>query len=399
MLNREGTGRETARLRDRRGAVLLFVAVGMVGCLLAAGLALDLGVGYLEKAQISRAVDAAALAGARSIRKGEDVARARALAVASANGLDSRGPVSISVTFGSNEWDERTVAVSASRIHPTLLMKLADRDSMTVASSATAAIPPVDMVLVLDQSGSLGSAGAWDDLQEASRQFVRHFDDDIDQVGMISFNVRAAHHFQIRQPFLSDAVSTINGMHSTSYTNTGEGMRLAFDQFQSASVRHRSAKVVVFFTDGRPTAFRGKVAGQDRVLCAWGASAVDGYWDNPDEVIMDPVVIPAARSCQPGCWGYDKGRVWDQAERDGLYWADQIRAAGIMLYTIGLGDPTRPSWDPLLANPDYLRLLANEDHIADADQPAGKMYFAPGPDDLLRVFNLVAEDLLARLTH
>ena len=41
------------------------------------------------------------------------------------------------------------------------------------------------------------------------------------------------------------------------YTNTGEGLRLAHVQFQSGVVRDRSAKVVVFFTDGRPTAYRG----------------------------------------------------------------------------------------------------------------------------------------------
>ncbi|MBT8396394.1 MAG: VWA domain-containing protein [Gemmatimonadetes bacterium] len=402
MFRKLKENRASPPLGNQRGGVLLLVAVGLVTWLAMAGLAIDVGRGYIVKAHLSRAVDAAALAAARSLRRGESEARQNGLAVARANGVEQdRSGTTISLGFSSNEWDEETVSVAASRNLPTVLMKLIGHDRVEVRAGAVAVIPPVDMVLVLDQSGSLGSAGAWDDLQKAARAFVRHFDDKIDQVGMVSFNARAENHFNLSQPFTGKAISTISSMHSVSYTNTGEGLRLAFEQFNTGpNVRDRSAKVVVFFTDGRPTAFSGPVGGQDRILTAWSGSAVNGYWDIPDPVSIDPAVSPGAKSCgSSGCWGYDKNRVWGQAEQDGLFWADQIRRKNILVYTIGLGDPTRPPGDPLLARPQYLRELANEGHISDPNQPEGKMYFAPGPDELLKVFNLVAQDLLARLAQ
>ena len=77
-------------LGNRRGAVLALIAIGLVGMLLVSGLALDLGRGYVLRAQLSRAVDAAALAAARSLRAGTDVAEQRARAVAAADELRRR---------------------------------------------------------------------------------------------------------------------------------------------------------------------------------------------------------------------------------------------------------------------------------------------------------------------
>lgn len=176
-------------LGNERGGILLFVSLGMLTALVAAGLALDVGRGYLVKAHLSRAADAAALAAARSLRGGEDAARNRAMAVAGANGVWSdTEQSSITVSFGKNQFGEATVGVVASRETPTLLMRLIGKTSMDVRSRAVAAVPPVDMVLVLDQSGSLGDAHAWDDLQDAAKQFVRQFDEEIDRVGLVSFN-------------------------------------------------------------------------------------------------------------------------------------------------------------------------------------------------------------------
>ena len=179
--------------------------------LLITGLALDVGRGYVLKAQLSRAADAAALAAARSLRSGKPEALKRAVAVAGANGvLNGVNGVDVSLAFGTNEFDEETVTVTASQIIPTLLMRLIGEDSLRVRSAAEAAIPPVDIVLVLDQSGSLDAANAWDDLQDAAKQFVRYFEDDIDQMGLVSFNLRAESHFGIRHTFTAQAEHVID---------------------------------------------------------------------------------------------------------------------------------------------------------------------------------------------
>ena len=56
------------KISDERGAILVFVAVSLVGIIGVSGLAIDLGRGYVTKVRLSRAVDAAALAAARSLR-------------------------------------------------------------------------------------------------------------------------------------------------------------------------------------------------------------------------------------------------------------------------------------------------------------------------------------------
>jgi hypothetical protein len=322
------------------------------------------------------------------------------MAVAAANGVQAGvHRATLSLSFGTNEAEEETVSVTASQPTPTLLMRLVGHEEMEVRSAAVAAIPPVDLVLVLDQSGSLGQAYAWDDLQEAAKQFVGHFDDEIDQIGLVSFNLRANSHFDLTQPFYSQAISAINSMVSVSYTNTGEGLRLAYQQFQGANVRDRSAKVVVFFTDGRPTAFRGDIDGRDRVMAAWTGNTVAGYWNDPETLPMNRQPTPDGCRVVRSCFGYDRDDVFRIATSNGAFWANELREQGILVYTIGLGDTSRPPGHILQPDQDYLRQLANEYGITDPDQPKGRMYFAPSAGELRTVFNLVAQDLLARLTH
>jgi len=392
-------------LVNRRGGVLVFVAVGMLSSLLVAGLAVDVGRGYLLKAHLSRAADAAALSAARSLRSGKSEARKRAAAVAAANRVEEGiGHATLSLTFGTNEFDEETVSVVAAQPTPTLLMRLVGRDIMEVSSVAVAAVPPVDLVLVLDQSGSLEAAHAWDDLQDAAKQFIRHFDDDIDQMGLLSFNLRALDQFEIKHDFTAQAEYVIDTMNALGYTNTGEGLRLAYEQFQSPAVRDRSAKVVVFFTDGRPTAYRG-VEGypgdkRDRILAAYSGSNVMGYWNDPDDLPIH--YRPTADGCRNTtvCFGYiRRSTVFNNARDNGAHWANEIRKQNILVYTIGLGDTSQPPGSILQPDQDYLRQLANENGITDPDQPKGRMYFAPSASEIRTVFNLVAQDLLARLAH
>jgi Flp pilus assembly protein TadG len=388
-------------LGNRRGGVLVFVAVGMLTTLVMAGLAIDVGRGYVLKSHLSRAVDAAALSAARSLREGESEAQQRALSVAAANGVvpGGQGNATISLQFGTNEFDEETVSVTASQETPTLLMRLVGETEMQVQSRAVAAVPPVDLVLVLDRSGSLGQAGVWGDLQDAAKQFIQHFDDTIDQMGLVSFNLMAANDFELGQPFTANAISVVNGLTSIGWTNTGEGLRLAHGQITAgANLRDRSAKVVVFFTDGRPTAFRGTIFGVDGVMATSSTTRIGGWYRDPPSLPM--TYNPPYTGCVNAysCDGYRAGDVWDTSKQDGLYWARQIRQDGVLVYTIGLGDPWT-STPSLLPDPDYLRLLSNEDGIDNLSHPKGKMYFAPSGNELRAVFNLVAQDLLARLAH
>jgi hypothetical protein len=393
---------------NAKGSVLMLVAAGMVFMLGMTGLAVDSGRGYLTRLRLVRAVDAAALTGARTLRAGETAAREQATAAAYANGV---GPaingVALDMQISTDEAGESLFQVSAMQVMPTILMRLLGIDHINVRAVSEAAVPPVDLILVIDQSGSLGTVGAWNDLQTAAKEFVRHFDDDIDQLGLVSFQTRAANRFQLSHGFRTSIESEIDGMSSAGWTNYGEGLRLGYEQIKSDDVRERSVKVVVFFTDGRPTAFRGTIGGQDRIMATsqeLPPNHLGGYFNNPDALPIDGSVSAA------GCRGVTHCATWteqaapqptasDALNHDlGRQMANLIRGEGVLLYTIGLGNTTYsdPAFQP---NTAFLRELANVDGSTDGGQPAGNSYYAPSATELRAVFNQVAADLMVRLSR
>lgn len=390
-----------ARFSGESGAVAVFVAVSLVGIIGIGGLAIDLGRSYVVKARLSRAVDAAALAGASAVRLGEATARQHGTAVAALNGIrDGVDGVDFTLEFDTNAEGEHTVSASAERPVPVTLMRILGWEELDIAAAAVAAVPPVDLVLVLDQSGSLSTQNAWDDLQTAAKSFVDYFDDVIDQLGLVHFQVRAEHSFEIDQFFKTPIGSAIDNMNSVGDTNTGEGLRLALEQMQAHNLRDKSVKVVVFFTDGRPTAFRGMIGGEDRMIAVSTVirGTVRGYMDDPDDLSMNSLASPDGCAGAADCFGWSESEVREEGRQKGIAMADAIRDQGILLYTIALGNPYAS--DPILQpDLDYLELLANVDGVADGNQPRGRSYFAPSASELEGVFDQVAKDLLVRLAQ
>jgi len=280
-------------------------------------------------------------------------------------------------------------------------MRILGHQVMNVAASGTAAVPPVDMTIVLDQSESLVIAGAWSDLQTAAKSFVSNFSETIDKVGLVSYNTRATEWTPLQHDFISPINQAVNTLVSTGYTNPGEGLRLGRVQLSGPAVRPSATKIVVFFTDGRPTAFRGTIGGQDRIMTVYQTNqgVVRGYYNNPDLLAQNaPPPAPNVHGCSNWSWcsGWRENSSRNQARSLGLQEADALRSAGVLIISIGLGDPTQsnPLWQPDL---NYLRDIANEGGRIDANQPQGKMYFAPSAAQLQAVFDQVAQDLLVRL--
>lgn len=394
-----------APVADQSGAIAAFVALLLVVILGMAALSIDLGRGYVVDMRLSRAVDAGVLSGARNIRFGHAAAEQNALMTAALNGADGTRGVDVDVQFGENEFGETTVSMSASTSLPTTFWRALGRDEMEIRAEATAAVPPVQMDLVLDQSGSLEFMGAWDDLQEAAKRFIDHFDDRLDQVGLVSFQARATERSRVAHFFKAPIHDAIDAMRSAGDTNTGEGLRLALEQMEDPGLEDKeAARVLVFFTDGRPTAFRDMLGPpqdrRDRVISVQRerTGLLRGYFDDPESLPTDASPVPDGCRDAPECWGWNEEMVREEARQKGIAMADQIRDSGIIIYAIGLGNPLAA--DPLLTpDLDYLRLLANEGGIADRNQPQGRAYFAPSAEDLQRVFDEVAQDLLVHLTR
>ncbi|MBF6600947.1 MAG: VWA domain-containing protein [Dehalococcoidia bacterium] len=129
-------------------ALLTFVIIALMG------LAADVGRLYVVRAQLSRAVDAAALAGAKEL---PDVNRADASARAylTANEADPKMSVTVNASAAAQQ-----VQVQASRSVGTIFMRVFGISTVTVSNDATAGfgVTPVDTVLGIDATGSMGAS-------------------------------------------------------------------------------------------------------------------------------------------------------------------------------------------------------------------------------------------------
>ena len=81
MTQQRGSARE--RISKEKGFTLTYMAVILTGLCLFTGLAVDSGRGYVVKAQLTKAVDGAALGAARALNSGD--ARAEAVRIFRAN--------------------------------------------------------------------------------------------------------------------------------------------------------------------------------------------------------------------------------------------------------------------------------------------------------------------------
>ncbi len=164
-------GRLRSYAADESGAAMVFLAATVVVLVGAAGLAFDAGRGYMVNARLSQAVDAAALAGGRSltIGGGGDYA-AQITKYFDANfppgymGADVSEPDITVNTSG----DQITVVATASI--PTTLMRVLSVQNVEVSASATVnrTIKGLEVAMVLDNSGSM-KGGKLGDLKASSK--------------------------------------------------------------------------------------------------------------------------------------------------------------------------------------------------------------------------------------
>ena len=143
-----------------RGQVLVVVALSLVGIIAIMGLALDVGVMFIENARLRRAVDAAALAAALQFREGyttTDLDRS-AQEFLILNGIhDPHATVdtcSTDATLCTNP-QRKLVRVVARATAPLAFLPVIGIDSAPIGAMAVSETASVDVVLVFDRSESM----------------------------------------------------------------------------------------------------------------------------------------------------------------------------------------------------------------------------------------------------
>ena len=295
-------------LKREEGQLLVAFAVMLTVIVLFAGLAVDAGLLYVEKARLSNAVDSACLTAVKNLWQGQTTAAAVANNVFVANFGDNAPTPSI--TFPTDASGDQQVKVTATANVQTLFIGLLSRWS-TVPVSATAVATRGNLVMsiVLDRSGSMcGGANQCDfgvtgdnggvALQSAVPTFVGDFDEKTDRIGMISFASNGTVDVPISYSFKTAVTSSVQGMKFTGGTfalgaGTGsmlsstKGPPLSLAQLQNDSVPvqpgQNIVKVIVYFTDGLMNTI------QDNFACPATALINYGGHDSGSQVdIFDP---------------------------------------------------------------------------------------------------------------
>ena len=228
--------RRTTFLREERGSASPLLAFALVTLIGASGLAFDSGRSYLIRSQLSQAVDAAALAGGRSLSLGGGSSdhESQIKKYFRANLPDGFMGTSIpdpKITVSPNGGQ---IEVVASAFVPTTLMQVMGINSVEVSARAVVSrsLKGLEVALVLDNSGSM-SGDKLSDLKLATKSLldILYGGDDVDvvedlHVSLVPFTART--NLQA-QPSLVEIELASAGSDDDDVSVTTAPARLCFD--------------------------------------------------------------------------------------------------------------------------------------------------------------------------
>jgi Flp pilus assembly protein TadG len=411
----------------------------MIVLILFIGLGVDLGFSYITQANLSKAVDAAALMGASSLSQGSNTAQAVALAAFDLNyGVSSRdaaAPNVIVQTF-TDAHDNEVVDVSASvNINTFFIRVLPQWTTLAVASTAEAVRNNVIMTLVLDTSGSMApshgappggdgtGSGGGQFLPDAVTTFINNFDDVHDKAAVVSFASKQSNVFfggtppQPTRPFRSQITAAVNNFIWTNSTFSQGGLTNALVLENNATIpaNQSTIKIVVFCTDGLANIVQDTFNCPPLTTLNFGGQDANngcGFYDpNTGEYLPDgagdhcfledggaPPCCPGVSQFRSAVDGsmqpFIRTNVTVDATFRAVQVAKQMREAGIVVYSIGVGTGIDLT---------FLQQVANDSALAGtADYAAtpfdGQAVVANDPAHLSEVFQAIASKILLRLS-
>src|SRR5262249_28129940 len=266
-----------SRLSNETGMVLVYMAGAITVLLLFSGLAVDTGRVYIVKAQLTKALDGAALGAARNLNSGDPTAEATRIFNANfpAGYMGATLASGPTVTLSTDAATGRNIVdVSASASLPTTFMRVGNFTTMNVNASAQATRRMVDLSLILDVSGSIGSK--WPAVRDAARSFIGSFDAAHDRVSLTTFSNGATVIDQMpstrgfnKMQVQGDVPSSLPG----GSTLMVEGLYRGWDELRSVPSGQQSGlRVIVLFTDGASNGLPGVydvLPGVARSLRTW----------------------------------------------------------------------------------------------------------------------------------
>lgn len=269
-------------IANRRGQALVMLILATTFILSLAALSVDLVLAYVVKQTLATAIDSVALAGMRGLEQGasyedQETAVNRIVTRTLNSNFPEKLLQSSNVRFAvapqifgpdipasappmfqqdpSLQSGVRELRVVGEATISTTFAKVFGVSELKVRSAAIGSRRDVNVMLVLDRSGSLAAANAWDDVQNAAKTFLGFFDNNGDRLGLVSFGSGANVDVPLGSGFKDGefAANEITKMDSSGGTNSAMGLWLAYAELLRIN-DPAAFNVIVFFTDGQPTA-------------------------------------------------------------------------------------------------------------------------------------------------
>ena len=397
------------------GQILPLLAITLPLMFLFAGLGIDFGFDFLAHAELAKACDATSLAVMRNLGRGTTEATSIGNSVFAlnyaANPELKASPPSLSISYSTDSYGEPIVNVSASATINTYFLGIAGFKALHVGASSQATRPPVILSMVLDKSGSMNDNGGATALPPAVTDFLGYFIEGTDQLGEISFSSIATQDVAISQHFQTPIKNSVKAIAFGGATFAQGGLSDAQTEVQGVSSPAPNAvKVVLFFTDGWANTNSDTLKGTK--VNYGGCSPVEAavgwcnafFCMNPTTGATISSTVGTAGSCNgtstftpqdPNIVSpalLNTTNVSTDAKYRAVQLANTMRAQGITVYSIGLGDKIDET---------YLQEVANDPASPEynSSEPSGLAEFAPTASDLDTAFQTIASKILLRLTQ
>ncbi len=416
------------RRASESGQTMFMFILLLTTVILFVGLAIDFGLAYMTKSNLAKAVDSAALMGARNLFQGDDVARNIVQSTFAMNygrpGRDTAQVVpTISITTDANTGQRRLQVTATSTFNTFFIRIIPVWQTLSASATAEAVRGRLIMSIILDRSGSMANNGGWSSLPPAMDTFINLFDDSLDKLALITFASAARVDFPsapalgCSQPFKTQIQALVPRQQSqyAGATFMEGGLTNGYARILNTPVisGDNPVKVAVLFTDGLANVI------QERVQCettdnprtnTWNFGGFDSgssygvfYPTTGSEKVSSSYGSPPTSCDNPGLRQFNKvsggvqtivnmTTIHTEAQQRMLALAENMQAAGIIVYTIGFGSDVDAT---------FLREVAN-DRASDTYNPglpSGKAVIAPTTSDIVNSFNIIAADVLSRLTR
>ena len=276
--------------------------------------------------------------------------------------------------------------------------------TLQVSSGAQTTRPKLIMSLVLDKSGSMNLNGGAQALPPAVDNFLTYFDNANDQIADVSFSSVASVDVPMGTNFLNPITHAVNKMPFGGATYSQAGLLYGQTQINSVTVPagENVVKVAVFFTDGWANTVEDTLNCPPSTLLNYGGCAPPEaavgwcsgiYFMNPTNgngTSCGATQFPS--QVAGGMEPLTENNIANDAMYRAVQVANSMRAQGMVIYSIGLGDKISQA---------FLQQIANDPASStfNASEPVGQAVFAPTANDLDAVFQSIASEILLRLSQ